>query len=246
MKKQSLRPSHLILLCLLPIVSHSQDLSRDSALEAQAINHAVQLYHQTLIPENGLFNGSEYVPDTLGLTSGYPYFGPDSDQPGWVVYDHMRYDNLRLWYDLVKDQVAMHNQQGGYQLRLINERLQEFQLGNHHFIRIVHDSINKVHTDFYEVLVDGPKAQLLKRSTKVLQEYPTTNKLERNIYSDSSYYLVRDNQFEPVNTKGELLSALKSQKAGVKAVLRKTKLKFRKNKDEVLTTVVAWYNGQSH
>jgi hypothetical protein len=245
MKKQSLRPSHLILLCLLPTVSQSQDLSRDSTLEAQAINHAVQLYHQTLTPENGLFNGSEYVPDTLGLTFGFPYYELNADQPGWVIYNHMRYDNLRLWYDLVKDQVAMRNPQGGYQLKLINERLQEFGIGNHHFVRIVRDSINKVHTDFYEVLVDGPKAQLLKRSTKNLQEYPTSNRLERDIYADSSFYLVRNDHFDPVNSKGELLSALKNQKSAVKALLRKNKLKFRKNKEEALTTVVAWYNGQS-
>ncbi len=244
MKKPSLRPSYLILLCLLPTVSRSQDLSRDSALEAQAIKHAVQLFHQTFTPENGLFNGSEYVPDTIGLTSGFPYFEMNSDQPGWVIYNHMRYDSLHLWYDLVKDQVAMHNLQGGYEMRFINERLQEFQLGNHHFIRIVRDSINRVHTDFYEVMVNGPKARLLKRSTKTLQENPTINKLERYIYADSSYYLVLGDHFLPVNTKGELLSALKSEKSAVKAQLRHTKLKFGKNKDEVLTTVVAWYNGQ--
>jgi hypothetical protein len=219
-----------------------QAQNADSALEQQAYAGAVQHYHQMLLPENGLYNGGEYADYAGTLTLGYPYFGPNKVQPGWVVYNGMRYDSLMLWYDLIREALVLSNPDGGFKVQLLTTRIQAFSLSGHHFLQLIRDSTNGLRTGFYEILVEG-KLSLYKKSRKNLQEYTSSQGLERNVYSDSSFYLERNGHFLPVNSQRAFLDVLSDKKSQVKSYMRKNKLSFRKNREAALVQIVALYNG---
>jgi hypothetical protein len=229
----------MLLLFFVHPATYAQTSSGDSRFE-QASARAVQFYHQSLAPENGLYNGGEYVDYTPTLTGGYPYFGPDRAQPGWVVYDGMRYDNLQLWYDLVKDAVVLLNPDRRFKIQLINERVQAFSLSGHLLVRLTRDSTNRIRTGFYELLLKG-NVSLLKKSYKNLEESATPQGVERIISSDSVYYLEKGGRFLPVGNRNSLLEALADKKKMIKTYMRKNKLSMERS-DETLLKTVAYYN----
>lgn len=215
---------------------------RDSADEQQAYVTAVQVYHHYLTPENGLYNGGEYADYTASLTHGQPYFGIKENQPGWVLYNGMRYDSLMLWYDLVTDAVVTWDPDHVLRFQLINDRLQAFNLSGHLFIRFQKDSLDGIRTGFYEVLATG-RVNLYKKSSKNLQTYATQDGLQKDIFSDSSFYIARNGRFLPVNKKSSVLAALADKKTAVRAFIRKNHLSIRREKEYALLSVVTYYNG---
>lgn len=232
----------LFLLLFLPFPAGAQSASQDSAYEREAYAAAIHTYHRYLRPENGLYNGGEYADYTASLTQGYPYFGPNESQPGWIVYNGMRYDSLELWYDLVTDAVVLKDPDNILKIQLINERLRSFSLGGHLFLRVQRDSINDLKTGFYELLCAG-RVNLYKKPDKNLQTYATQDGLQKIIYSDSSYYIERADHFLPVNRKSSILKALADKKPAVRSYIRKNRLSIRKNKEEALLKIVTYYNG---
>jgi hypothetical protein len=213
-----------------------------SSPDSVAFATVLTQYHKTLFPENGLFNGGEYVNYEGTLAGGYPYYGPDRTETGWVYYNGIRYDHLKLLYDVVLDVVAIRSPNDGFSIALQSERLRAFSMEGHLFVRVVKDSVNDVRTGFYEILYQG-KVQLMRRSTKNIQEYTNNLKVERFVYSDSSYYLVRGDHFFAVNHKKSLLSAMADHRKPVQTYMRKNKLKIGKEKDDTLEKIVAYYDG---
>jgi hypothetical protein len=223
----------------------SQAASRDSTYEHEAYTTAVRAYHRYLGAENGLYNGGEYADYSTTLTSGQPYFGPIESQPGWIVYNGVRYDNLQLWYDLVTDAVVVNDADHVLKIQLINDRLQSFSLSGHLFLRVLRDSIDGVRTGFYELL-DGGRVNLFKRSGKSLQVNAMQDGLHRDILSDSSYFIEKNGHFLSAGRKSSILNALSDKKPAVKSYMRKNNITsgfLRLNKDEALLKIVAYYNG---
>jgi hypothetical protein len=233
MKRPTLIVVTLLVLC--PFVrGYAQS---DSA----AFAVAVAQFHRVLFPENGLYNGSEYLDYASTLKSGHPYFGPNLSQPGSVFYDGIRYDSLRLWYDLVVDGVVLSPPNMGFKMVLLSPKVQSFALGDRRFLRLTRDSTRDIRTGFYELLYEG-RVRLFRRSVKHIQEYVSQQGVERFIEADSSYYLDRGGRFYAINRKSSLLDAVGDKRKDVQAFLRKNKIKLRHDKDEALIKVITYYD----
>lgn len=229
----------LVLFILLP---YSQATAQS---DSSAFALAVAQFHRVLSPENGLYNGGEYVDYSSTLKSGHPYFGSELPYGGGVTYDGIRYDHLQLWYDVVADAVVLIPPNMGFKMTLLSPKLHDFDLAGQRFLRLTRDSTRDIRTGFYELLYDG-RIRLFRRTSKNIQENVTAQGVERYIYADSSYYLDKGGHFFPINRKKSLLAALADKRRDVQVFIRRNKISLKRGKDEALVKIITYYDGLAY
>jgi len=212
-----------------------------------AYDTALSQYHAYLAPETGLFRGSEYGTYDLTLREGQPYFGEKRRRPGTVSYNHIFYDHVMLLYDEVKDLVIMYDYFNLFKITLFPEMVDRFSIENHRFIRLT-DSLNPTQprNGYYEVLYQG-RMMLLKKEKKIVQEDLNSGPQVQFFIegADTAFYLKKGNSYYPVNNTKSLLHALKDRSRDVKKFIRSNGLSVRKDRENTLIKVSAWYDNSS-
>ena len=193
-----------LFLCLLftaGIRAQSQFSQSDSLVESTAYNNAVSQYHAYLKPEPGLYRGKRYREYSYLLAEGHPFFGDGKMHKGAALYDGILYENLMLWYDMVKDQVVITSPFGAYKVYLISSQVDSFSIEDHRFIRLK-DSLNPTapRNGFYEQLYKG-RISLLKKNRKFLREDVQLSGVRQFIDSSVSYYVKKGDTYYTVRTK---------------------------------------------
>ena len=235
-------PGLLLLFCLCTH-AQAQPAARDSLLPPDYYN-ALQIYHQYVTPETGLFRGSEYVQYSYMIRDGHPYFDDGHQQQGAIFYDGILYENVMILYDQVKQQVVINDPYENYKLFLINEQIDHFTIQKHLFINL-RDSLtpSAPSPGFYEQLFKD-HVTLLKKERKVVQTDLSSGKVENYIVYDVFYYLKKGSIYYSVNNKRSLLQALNDKRSEAKKFIRRSGLSFRNDKENTILKVSAWYNGE--
>jgi hypothetical protein len=235
-----------ILFCLLCMGLKAQHLSGD-AIADSAYGDALKNYHSYLAPEPALYRGPQYLPYHYLLKSGHPYFS-DSVRTGTIRYAGIVYSDQRLLYDEVYGQVVITDPYGAFKIGLLSERIDSFTIEDHSFIRMT-DSLNPSApaVGFYEQLYRG-RISLLKREKKTIQEDASLvdEGVRKYIVSGVSYYIRNGKTWYPVNTARGLMAATKDRGREVKRFIRSHKLSMRRDKENTLIQVAAWYDGLNH
>jgi len=228
----------------LNLTIQAQPAARDTSVGDSAYSLAVQQYHAYLDPEPNLYRGGQYAEYGYLLKEGHPFFNDDHFHNGTVVYNGILYDNVQLLFDEVKDLLVMPDPLKAFKITLISYQVESFTIGDYSFIRLS-DSLNHSQPDngFYQQLYKG-HTSLLKRERKTIREDLSnpTEGIERFIDLHVAYYLKRGNMYYSVNTKSSLLDALKDKLKEAKKFIRQNHLNVRKDKENALMKVVAWYN----
>jgi hypothetical protein len=230
----------LLLYNLLTMRLQAQSIDTDSLVTAAAYTSAVQQYHSFIAPEPGLYRGRQYVVYAYRIRDGHPYFDEGRVVKGAVLYDGILYNDVPLLYDLVKGLLITNDPFKFYKVALFNGQIDSFTLEDHIFIR-QKDSLSPSlpRVGFYEQLYKG-RIMLLKKEKKTIQQ---NMDLSQYIEHTTSYYIKKGETWYPVNNKRSLLYALKDRSREVKKFLRKNGLKMRKEKENTLIKVSAWYAG---
>lgn len=218
-----------------------------SANIRKAYDTALSVYHSYLTPETGLFRGSEYASYDFTLREGNPFFGDKRRRPGTIVYDSVLYNHVLLLYDEVKDLIVLYDVSNVFKISLYPELIDRFTIEDHRFIRLK-DSLNpsQPHNGFYEVLYQGG-ITLLKKEKKVIRE-DLNSGTTAEFYiqgADTSYYLKKNNVYYPVKNNRSLLHALKDRSQDVKRFIRSNGLSVRRDRENTLIKVSAWYDTSS-
>jgi hypothetical protein len=222
--------------------------STDSLVVQTAYDSALSQYHAYMTPENHLYRGPEYVTYVQLLREGYPYFGENSRRKGTVTYDHIFYKDVYLYYDLVTGEVVMNDIYNVFKIALVSNLVESFSIENHYFINLK-DSLNHTapRNGFYEVLYKG-HIELLKKEKKTIEEdLYSSDHVQKFIHgADSSYYLRIGDVYHPVNNNKSLMNVLKDRKKDAKKFIRTQQLSMRKDRENTLIKVIAWYDSLPH
>jgi hypothetical protein len=235
-----------LLMCIgLNLRTQAQSTARDTSTGGSAYGLALRQYHAFLDPEPNLYRGGQYAEYSFLLKEGHPFFGEDRLRKGTVIYNGIRYENVSLLYDEVLDLLVMPDPLKVFKITLISSEVEGFTIEDHSFVRLS-DSLNRSQpaNGFYELLYKG-HISLLKREKKTTQE-DVSNPAEgirRFIDVHISYYLKRGDEYYSVNNKGSLLYALKDKNREARKFIRQNHLNVRKDKENALVKVVAWYDG---
>jgi hypothetical protein len=211
-------------------VTGPQALSDTTALRLAKLN-TIGIYHRFMGDQSRLLNGYEHV-GFLPLTNGQPYFQEETPQTGSIVYEGAWYRDIPLMYDLVRDELITITP-GNNRIVLSSEKVSEFFLLGHHFIKTM--------AGYYDLLATG-KMNLEVRRVKTIQERTEAQAIIRNIEHAEHYYIVQNGVSRPIGNLRSLLALMKDKKSEINQDLKKKKIKYRKDHEGALVEAVTYYN----
>ena len=227
----------ILCLCFAFAPAWAQNSIADTSGTA-VIYKAGDIYNQFNEKQSRLYNGIVYL-GYLYSIKGYAYW-LEKIQKGTIVYDELKYTNVPMLYDLVKDQVIiMHYNRITY-IGLISVKVKEFTLGDHHFIRL--DSVlhPELITGFYDEVYKGKLTVLVKR-VEIIEEH-VTYELEREFVTDNHYFIKKGDVYYAIKSYKNLLTVLNNKAAAIKQYLRKNRIKYKKDPETDIIKATAYYD----
>lgn len=202
---------------------------------------AGDVYNPFIEKQSRLYNGIEHAGYSFKI-KGHAYFIQKELQTGTVVYDELEFANVRMLYDLLKDQVIVQYLNGFTKLGLISEKVKEFRLFDHHFVRLTADSLSRspLLTGFYDEVYKGRLNVLVKRG-KFIEE-SIKDELEREFVQLDLYFIQKEGVYYQVKNYKGLLTLLKDRSKEIKQYLRKSRIKYRKRAESAIVKAVEYYD----
>jgi len=240
-------PSGFLLICVIlstfAIEISAQPTSSDNVFYKNAVNNAIKLYHQSSGDQSGIYNGSQYGGYNFSFKEGHPYFSTDQFNMGSIVYDGVLYDSVMLLYDEIIEVVVMQNVV--IRVQLITDKISGFKVNNNNFIRIVKDSNSSalISTGFYNLLYNGDITLLKKEVKSIREQISNIDGLQRFVDQKIHYYIKDADGYHAIKRKKDLLALFKSHKKQVQQYIRENHLSYRKDRDNTLIKVTAYYDG---
>lgn len=235
----------LAVLLFVAISAEGQQLKLDTAFLSAAKNNQVTIYEGSILGQTRLNNGSAYR-DYLSRDEEHPYFGVDDWTYGTIVYDDQRYDNVALFYDLLKDKVIAEHSLNGAKLELINNKVKQFTMGGHTFVRLKSDESKGISEEgFYDLLYDG-KTKVYVRRKKELQQRLEATEIIATFDVKNRIFILKDGMYIPVKNKNSLLDVFKDKKQDVRAFMNKSGKKFKSDREGATVAVARFYDSQNN
>jgi len=146
-----------------------------------------------------------------------------------------------MLYDIIKDQLIIQDFQKVYKINLPAERVQQFSLLGHLFVRLIRDSSEQIKTGFYDQLYGGKTSLFAKRGKKILEKYSNIQ-ISKVVISENIYYIKKEGVYRTIRNKSSLLSVLKNKKKEVQQYLKTNDIKFKKEPERAMIMAVRYYD----
>ncbi len=214
----------------------------DSNFYQSALSRAINLYYESAADQSGLYNGALYPGYPFPFKEGDPFFNSNQFDTGSVVYDGLLYNRVQLRYDNLKDVVIIND--NGYWIQLNDKKVNEFTIPGHHFISLGKKEVNIEGIDrwFYELLYPGDHILVLKKIMKTIEEdLSNGHDIERIIHTSNYYYIKKDSVLYPIEKKKDLNVVFPDKKKEIQQLFKKNKIKFRRDKENALLKVAAYF-----
>jgi hypothetical protein len=164
-------------------------------------------------------------------------------------------------YDMVSDELIIHNYTGDALISLVPEKIASFSIAGHHFRYVAPTAVapapaartasnpaavapaasNLPETGFYEELYATPRLALLARRKKTLQ-FPSSQDDQPGYVQVDRYFLLKDANAYSIRDENDLMAALKDKKDPLKKMIRKNKLSFkRQHFENSLVQTIIYY-----
>jgi hypothetical protein len=220
-----------------------QSAGPDTQLAA-SVARAQQQYAASFVGHPQLFSGPEYLDYSRRYHDrvGTQFYPTQNQQPGTIVYNDHYFADFSLVYDAVLDQVVLSPPDSPLMLRLVNENVRNFSIGDHRFIRLVADSLTgtTIRTGFYEVLADG-NVQVLARRSKRIQEHLNQRNIDVEFTTTDKLFIKKGGLYYPANRKGAALRPFADHNKEMLAYIKAQKLSFKRSQFEPSVVKLAEY-----
>jgi len=230
---------YILFICVFSRHATAQNAD-DTTLRENALN-AINAYYQNLGEESPLYNGSEYLEYAYTLQEGHPFFQLATFVNGNINLEGMIFHDVPMLYDIVKDQVIIQDFHRVYKINLPADKVQQFFLLDHLFVRLTRDSSGQIKTGFYDQLYNGKIALFAKREKKILEKYSNVQ-ISKVIISENIYYIKKDGVYHTVKNKSSLLTVLKNKKKDVQQYLKTNNIKFKREPERAMIMAVKYYD----
>jgi len=245
MNKPILKASILCVLFAICISSSfAQATQGDSTYLQNTLAQTIAGFDKAIDQQSRLYNGQEYLGYDR-VIKGTALFPLDATTwlPGQVNYDGITYKNIPMMYDIYRDVavVLLYNKFSKY--ILISERVRDFTLLDHHFVRVEVDSLANpgISTGFYDQLYSG-KIQVLAKRIKTIQTSTVQITLETYFSEKHSYYLRKGNTYYSIGSQRSILNVLKDKKKQLQQYIRDNNIQFRDDPEENMAKIAAYYD----
>jgi hypothetical protein len=167
-----------------------------------------------------LYNGTEYIKQ-FDQTKGTPFF-PTEKTNGAVFYFGNWYQNLDLLYDIQDDVVITRDVQGLLKMRLTREKLDEFKVDGHHFVKL---KLTSGAGEYYEQFFKGQRSLLMQWRKVTDSDDPQIQKyiLRKTLFALDKGEIIT------LERTSDLFSIDPKHQKELKKVYREQKLSFKKD-----------------
>jgi hypothetical protein len=231
-----------IFVLLLSVLSLAKTSGQTSVPVDQSPEKNVLEYFQKEIGENAhLYTGKEYTSYSNGI-KGFAFFITDQMQSGDIFYDGTLYSNIPLLFDIVRQEVVINRYNQEARIKLLNEKLKYFTFSGHRFENIAL-SVGKdeaLGNDIYDVVFNSKANVFVKRVKRI--KNPIKAEDPPIFVEEDVYYIRNGNNLYAVDSRNSLIEAMSDKKDLVKNYIKKNKLRFKKNIENDLITVAAYYS----
>lgn len=227
-------------------VTQAQDSQADTAFLQSSIQHALAAYEEAVGVQTHLYNGTEYLDYSKPHLEGDQFFKSKAVARGNIFYDGTWYMQVPLLYDLVTDEVIMPHNSSGLMMKLVNAKIDTFQLHGHTYVRQKADSANQalLQPGFYDLMYNNDIQFLVKRS-KSIQERAVQGGMEGEFKPASKFYIRKDGNYHQVSSRGSVYKVFKDKKKQLQKYASSKRLKFRKQKEEAILALTQYYDSLS-
>ncbi|SHK06165.1 hypothetical protein [Hymenobacter psychrotolerans] len=213
---------------------------------AASVAAAQQQYDASFTAHPQLYNGVEYADYSrrYHARTGHQFFLSAERQQGSAFYNEHHFLNLPLSYDLVLDQLVLQQNSNSLLLRMVSEKVRYFDIGSHHFVRLVADTTkgNVLRTGFYEVLQQG-RVQVLAQRAKRLQEQLKDRNTDVVFIPADRLFARKDGVYYAVRSKGAVKRLFADKAKEVQAYMQTNNLRLSKAQFEsTLVELTRYYN----
>jgi len=223
---------------LLPPGAHTQPLATDT-LSINARATLQTLSAKAMGSDLRLYTGAEYVRNGLRAV-GNPFFQSEYPLDGSLVYDGATYDHIPIQYDLVTDEVFIHDTIADVSISLIKDKLPRFTISGHTFTLLQGDSPADLGSKkFYEILCDGPYPLYGRYDKKLI--FPTNREDTLHYTSFNMYFLRMHDRYLRIEGQRSLLNALSDKKDELKKYIRHNKPDFKRTPSTAYAMIVNYY-----
>lgn len=230
-----------ILFCLLILSSSSSVAQPVGDSTRQDMPYPVALYYDSLGEQSPLFNGREYVDYAGTIQKGHPFFGTTEFSKGVIHYDGMVYREAMILFDIIKEKVLIQHYNNIFRIDLPVEKITEFILPNHHFVKLYPDSAGILSEGFYEILYQGSTRLYVKRKKEIRVDRNGTDIL--NVVDEVDvFYILKQGRYHAVRTQGSLLRVLSDKRDAIRQHLKRNGIKFRHDRQLAVVTAIQFYD----
>jgi len=209
------------------------------------ILHPATVYYQTLGEQSPLYNAREYVDYASTIQVGHAFYNTNEFVKGTIHFDGMSFENVMILYDIIKDKVILQHFNKVFRIDLPVNKIQEFSMLDHRFIRILPDSNQTIQEGFYDKLYQGKTLLFAKRRKKIREERTGTDII--NVVDESIiFYIQKQGIYYPVKNMGSLLNVLSGKREQIRQYLKKNGVKFRKEPEKAVLMAVEHYDRLSN
>jgi hypothetical protein len=201
-------------------------------------------FYKKIGAQSRLYNGMQYDAYDPHIKGNACYNDVDSLHAGSVFYEGYQYNNVKMLYDIYKDELVILIYNQFMRISLISDKVRDFDLLNQHFIYVKNDpaNSNSLKTGFYGDLYDG-KIQVLSKKTKSIQNSTDyTGNIIPYFSPAKDYYLFRNGKYYTVNSQGAFLDVLSDHKKEVKQFVKSNNIQFKKAPEQAMAAIAAYYD----
>ena len=174
----------------------------------------------TLKDNSLLYNGTEYIKQ-FNPANGNPFF-PTLRNDGGVLYFGNWYKGIELLYDCQDDIVVVRDLQGSLKLQLIKEKLDEFIIDGHHFVKL---KLVNARGEYYEQIVKGRRLLLVQwRKVPVTDNSKTDEFVLRK-----TVFVLQDGKVITLDRASDLYALDKGHQKELKRFYRESGYSFKKD-----------------
>jgi hypothetical protein len=231
----------IVFLCFGHEVSFGQTQTEKDSHQL-AIKNTVSRYYKSLGEQSGIYHGPAYIGYPYQLSNGHQFFESPNLTQGTIFYNGMLYQDIPMWYDLVKDEVVVQNIDSLSMISLHNERIDYFSLLGHYFIKISQDSSSSLSTGFYDQIYKGKTEVLVRRYKGTLEDVSTEGIFTKILKQKNEIYLKKEGKYFSVLSSGSVLKVLGNKQKEILSHLKKNAIKFKKDPEKAIVMMVSYYD----
>lgn len=221
------------------ISANGQIHTIDSTVTSPEFENAVAFYKKEVGNASPLYSGRQYLGYDYRI-NGHQYFAIDEPIQGSLLYNGVFYDDVLMRYELVQDDLMVTYPGNEFKIIIKKADIDWFHIDGHLFKKFETGQLS----GFYDIIYNS-KQQVLVKRTKILEEEIRDQTLNRQFVQKNQYYIKNGEEVYPVSSKRSLLNYFENDKREIRKMLKKGKVKYRKDPENTILRTMEYMKESS-